>query len=146
MAFWYLSYISATVWSSSMPYARDEHSFIFIFIFWFLCRNTSVLACFSPQEFTDYTNLDECISYLCDYMVKNGPFDGLLGFSQVKMEIISYFYWVHVSWMSYLFWNLFFFSWVSSLYDNICMQTRIVVQSYIWNAMNLSFWAAVNFN
>uniref|UniRef100_A0A804MU80 Serine hydrolase domain-containing protein n=1 Tax=Zea mays TaxID=4577 RepID=A0A804MU80_MAIZE len=34
------------------------------------------------MEFTDYTNLDECISYLCDYMVKNGPFDGLLGFSQ----------------------------------------------------------------
>ncbi|XP_051213573.1 uncharacterized protein [Lolium perenne] len=34
------------------------------------------------KEFTEYTNLDECISYLCDYMVKNGPFDGLLGFSQ----------------------------------------------------------------
>ncbi|CAD6216600.1 unnamed protein product [Miscanthus lutarioriparius] len=34
------------------------------------------------NEFTEYTNLDECISYLCDYMVKNGPFDGLLGFSQ----------------------------------------------------------------
>jgi len=34
------------------------------------------------KEFTEYTNLDECIAYLCDYMVKNGPFDGLLGFSQ----------------------------------------------------------------
>jgi len=34
------------------------------------------------KEFTEYTNLDECISYLCDYMVKNGPFEGLLGFSQ----------------------------------------------------------------
>uniref|UniRef100_A0A0E0LPZ4 EF-hand domain-containing protein n=1 Tax=Oryza punctata TaxID=4537 RepID=A0A0E0LPZ4_ORYPU len=34
------------------------------------------------KDFTEYTNLDECISYLCDYMVKNGPFDGLLGFSQ----------------------------------------------------------------
>ncbi|PNT74546.1 hypothetical protein BRADI_1g17243v3 [Brachypodium distachyon] len=34
------------------------------------------------KEFTKYTNLEECISYLCDYMVKNGPFDGLLGFSQ----------------------------------------------------------------
>ncbi|CAD6222411.1 unnamed protein product [Miscanthus lutarioriparius] len=34
------------------------------------------------KEFTEYTNLDECISYLCDYVVKNGPFDGLLGFSQ----------------------------------------------------------------
>nr|CAD1833179.1 unnamed protein product [Ananas comosus var. bracteatus] len=34
------------------------------------------------KDFTEYTNLDECISYLCDYMTKNGPFDGLLGFSQ----------------------------------------------------------------
>nr|NP_001409230.1 dihydrofolate reductase [Setaria italica] len=34
------------------------------------------------KEFTEYTNLDECISYLCDYMVRNGPFEGLLGFSQ----------------------------------------------------------------
>ncbi|VAH26211.1 unnamed protein product [Triticum turgidum subsp. durum] len=34
------------------------------------------------KDFTEYTNLDECIAYLCDYMVKNGPFDGLLGFSQ----------------------------------------------------------------
>uniref|UniRef100_A0A0D3GV66 EF-hand domain-containing protein n=1 Tax=Oryza barthii TaxID=65489 RepID=A0A0D3GV66_9ORYZ len=34
------------------------------------------------KDFTEYTNLDECISYLCAYMVKNGPFDGLLGFSQ----------------------------------------------------------------
>ncbi|GJN33472.1 hypothetical protein PR202_gb22076 [Eleusine coracana subsp. coracana] len=34
------------------------------------------------KEFTEYTNLDECVSYLCEYMVKNGPFDGLLGFSQ----------------------------------------------------------------
>uniref|UniRef100_A0A453AML3 EF-hand domain-containing protein n=1 Tax=Aegilops tauschii subsp. strangulata TaxID=200361 RepID=A0A453AML3_AEGTS len=34
------------------------------------------------KDFTEYTNLEECIAYLCDYMVKNGPFDGLLGFSQ----------------------------------------------------------------
>ncbi|XP_042417547.1 dihydrofolate reductase-like isoform X1 [Zingiber officinale] len=34
------------------------------------------------KEFTEYENLEECISYLCDYMMKNGPFDGLLGFSQ----------------------------------------------------------------
>ncbi|XP_066391536.1 uncharacterized protein [Miscanthus floridulus] len=37
------------------------------------------------NEFTEYTNLDECISYLCDYMVKNRPFDGLLGFFQGKV-------------------------------------------------------------
>lgn len=34
------------------------------------------------QEFTEYTNLDECISYLCEYITTKGPFDGLLGFSQ----------------------------------------------------------------
>ncbi|ONK67465.1 uncharacterized protein A4U43_C05F340 [Asparagus officinalis] len=34
------------------------------------------------KEFTEYTNLEECISFLCDYMTENGPFDGLLGFSQ----------------------------------------------------------------
>jgi hypothetical protein len=57
------------------------------------------------KDFTEYTNLDECISYLCDYMVKNGPFDGLLGFSQVKMEpsyetylthlVLECYYYVH---------------------------------------------------
>ncbi|XP_042506135.1 dihydrofolate reductase-like isoform X3 [Macadamia integrifolia] len=34
------------------------------------------------KEFTEYTNLDECITYLCDYITTKGPFDGLLGFSQ----------------------------------------------------------------
>lgn len=34
------------------------------------------------KEFTEYTNLDECVSYLCDYITSNGPYDGLLGFSQ----------------------------------------------------------------
>uniref|UniRef100_J3MPA8 EF-hand domain-containing protein n=3 Tax=Oryza brachyantha TaxID=4533 RepID=J3MPA8_ORYBR len=34
------------------------------------------------KDFTEYTNLDECITHLCDYMMENGPFDGLLGFSQ----------------------------------------------------------------
>lgn len=34
------------------------------------------------KEFTEYTNLDECISYLCEYITSKGPFDGLLGFSQ----------------------------------------------------------------
>lgn len=35
------------------------------------------------QDFTVYTNLDECISYLTEYIIANGPFDGFLGFSQV---------------------------------------------------------------
>nr|NP_001409282.1 dihydrofolate reductase [Ipomoea nil] len=34
------------------------------------------------EDFTEYTNLEECISYLCQYITSNGPFHGLLGFSQ----------------------------------------------------------------
>ncbi|VVA36847.1 PREDICTED: esterase [Prunus dulcis] len=34
------------------------------------------------KDFTEYTNLEECITYLCDYITSKGPFDGLLGFSQ----------------------------------------------------------------
>lgn len=34
------------------------------------------------EDFTDYTNLEECISYLCKHITTNGPYDGLLGFSQ----------------------------------------------------------------
>lgn len=36
----------------------------------------------SCQGFTEYYNFDECLAYLEDYMIKHGPFDGLLGFSQ----------------------------------------------------------------
>ncbi|PHT78864.1 hypothetical protein T459_16916 [Capsicum annuum] len=34
------------------------------------------------EEFTEYENLEECISYLCEYIATKGPFDGFLGFSQ----------------------------------------------------------------
>jgi len=34
------------------------------------------------KDFTEYTNLEECISYLCEYITTKGPFDGFLGFSQ----------------------------------------------------------------
>ncbi|MED6196594.1 hypothetical protein PIB30_048930 [Stylosanthes scabra] len=34
------------------------------------------------KEFTEYTNFDECLQYIENYMIKHGPFDGLLGFSQ----------------------------------------------------------------
>ncbi|EHA8587088.1 dihydrofolate reductase [Cocos nucifera] len=34
------------------------------------------------MDFTEYTNLEACILHLCEYMTKNGPFDGMLGFSQ----------------------------------------------------------------
>lgn len=35
------------------------------------------------QEFTEYTNFDECLEYIQECMIKHGPIDGLLGFSQV---------------------------------------------------------------
>ncbi|GAU44834.1 hypothetical protein TSUD_238070 [Trifolium subterraneum] len=34
------------------------------------------------QDFTEYKNFDECLVYIENYMLKNGPFDGVLGFSQ----------------------------------------------------------------
>ncbi|KAK3446492.1 hypothetical protein EUGRSUZ_A02175 [Eucalyptus grandis] len=34
------------------------------------------------KDFTEYTNLEECVKYLCEYIMSKGPFDGLLGFSQ----------------------------------------------------------------
>ncbi|KAF5456041.1 hypothetical protein F2P56_025556 [Juglans regia] len=34
------------------------------------------------KEFTEYTNFDECLAYIENFMIKHGPFDGLLGFSQ----------------------------------------------------------------
>ncbi|XP_030454457.1 dihydrofolate reductase [Syzygium oleosum] len=37
------------------------------------------------KEFTEYTNFDECLAYIEDLMIKQGPFDGLLGFSQGAM-------------------------------------------------------------
>ncbi|OVA15258.1 Serine hydrolase FSH [Macleaya cordata] len=34
------------------------------------------------KEFTEYRNFDECLAYIEDCMLNQGPFDGLLGFSQ----------------------------------------------------------------
>ncbi|KAK6237935.1 hypothetical protein QUC31_003404 [Theobroma cacao] len=34
------------------------------------------------QDYTEYTNFEECLAFIEDYMIKNGPFDGLMGFSQ----------------------------------------------------------------
>ncbi|CAH2043353.1 unnamed protein product [Thlaspi arvense] len=36
----------------------------------------------ASKGFTEYINFEECLDYIEDYMIKNGPFDGLLGFSQ----------------------------------------------------------------
>nr|XP_017254166.1 PREDICTED: uncharacterized protein LOC108224120 isoform X2 [Daucus carota subsp. sativus]XP_017254167.1 PREDICTED: uncharacterized protein LOC108224120 isoform X2 [Daucus carota subsp. sativus] len=38
---------------------------------------------FQPnKDFTVFTNFDECLEYIQECMIKHGPFDGLLGFSQ----------------------------------------------------------------
>uniref|UniRef100_A0A7N0UN22 Serine hydrolase domain-containing protein n=1 Tax=Kalanchoe fedtschenkoi TaxID=63787 RepID=A0A7N0UN22_KALFE len=34
------------------------------------------------KEFNEYKNFDECLVYIEDLIVKHGPFDGLMGFSQ----------------------------------------------------------------
>ncbi|KAK6127161.1 hypothetical protein DH2020_039090 [Rehmannia glutinosa] len=48
--------------------------------------STPLLEWFQFNEgFTEYTNLEACIDYLCDYITNKGPFDGLLGFSQGKI-------------------------------------------------------------
>ncbi|XP_017254171.1 uncharacterized protein LOC135146698 [Daucus carota subsp. sativus] len=36
----------------------------------------------ASKEFTEYTNFNECLEYIQEFMIKHGPFDGLLGFSQ----------------------------------------------------------------
>ncbi|KAK9284533.1 hypothetical protein L1049_023708 [Liquidambar formosana] len=36
----------------------------------------------SNQDFSEYRNFEECLAYLEDFMIKHGPFDGLLSFSQ----------------------------------------------------------------
>lgn len=48
----------------------------------FFVKSNGFLFVFS-QEFTEYENFDECLAYIEECMIKNGPFDGLLGFSQV---------------------------------------------------------------
>ncbi|KAF6157967.1 hypothetical protein GIB67_015283 [Kingdonia uniflora] len=34
------------------------------------------------KGFMEYRNFDECLAFIEDYMLKHGPFDGLMGFSQ----------------------------------------------------------------
>nr|GME16099.1 rhodanese-like domain-containing protein 6 [Ipomoea batatas] len=38
------------------------------------------------KEFTEYQNFDNCLAYIEDCMIKYGPFDGLLGFSQFNSQ------------------------------------------------------------
>ncbi|XP_048232240.1 esterase CG5412-like [Ricinus communis] len=34
------------------------------------------------QDFTEYWNFEECLTYIENYMIERGPFDAVLGFSQ----------------------------------------------------------------
>ncbi|XP_058184897.1 uncharacterized protein LOC131302341 [Rhododendron vialii] len=34
------------------------------------------------QDYQEVSNFDNCLAYIEDYMIKHGPFDGLMGFSQ----------------------------------------------------------------
>ncbi|URE21539.1 Serine hydrolase (FSH1) [Musa troglodytarum] len=39
------------------------------------------------KDFLEYRNLDKCFAYIEDLMIEHGPFDGLMGFSQVNLQI-----------------------------------------------------------
>lgn len=41
------------------------------------------------QDYTEFYHADEAITYITDYMKLHGPYDGLIGFSQVKKESIA---------------------------------------------------------
>lgn len=45
--------------------------------------NESFLCSTCNKDFTEYTNFEECLAFIEDNMIKSGPFDGFLGFSQV---------------------------------------------------------------
>jgi hypothetical protein len=51
------------------------------------CLNKILFIC--VQDYTEYGNFEECIAYIEDYMLKNGPFDGVLGFSQVWFWLLE---------------------------------------------------------
>lgn len=47
------------------------------------CKNWRWNVLKNYQEFIEYENFENCLEYLEDRMIKLGPFDGLIGFSQV---------------------------------------------------------------
>ncbi|ANM67962.1 dihydrofolate reductase [Arabidopsis thaliana] len=62
---------------------NSTRSFVFLHFLLFIllirmCTNVVIWI----QEFTEYTNFEKCLEYLEDRMIKLGPFDGLIGFSQ----------------------------------------------------------------
>lgn len=40
----------------------------------------------TKQDFMEYRNFDKCLAYIEELMIKDGPFDGLMGFSQVTKQ------------------------------------------------------------
>ena len=38
----------------------------------------------------EYRNFDECLNFIEELMIKHGPFDGLMGFSQVPFHLFCY--------------------------------------------------------
>jgi hypothetical protein len=51
---------------------------------WFLVLMILFLFLVPQQDFTEFYHADEAITYITDYMKLHGPYDGLIGFSQVK--------------------------------------------------------------
>lgn len=41
------------------------------------------------QDFTEYVNFEECLKFIEDLMIQHGPFDGLMGFSQVNYIVLN---------------------------------------------------------
>lgn len=48
--------------------------------------HTSNFVCF-VQDFTEYTNFEEGLAYIEDYMVNNGPFEGSMSLCHVKRYV-----------------------------------------------------------
>lgn len=65
------------------------HSFIVLLHGLFELRLMNVPLVCLFQTFDEYENFEECLAFIEDYMIKHGPFDGLLGFSQVGHHSIS---------------------------------------------------------
>jgi len=40
----------------------------------------------------EYRNFDKCLAYIEELMIKDGPFDGLMGFSQVSSKVRYHFF------------------------------------------------------
>jgi hypothetical protein len=69
--------------SKAMRLLYKLRQLIILFFFIYMCRCLNKILFICVQDYTEYRNFEECIVYIEDYMLKNGPFDGVLGFSQV---------------------------------------------------------------